>query len=219
MLSFDDGPLPEKTDAVVSALKELRAQDGRPVRAAFFMVGGKPQGFWEHRKYYAPYETWPRKGSLCDHPTVAQNVLAAGHFIGNHTAHHAWFRWPWLSSEQSIHREISAWEEAARSALVHGGHKLLRPPYLVNTKNLRAAARARDYTVVPGISTGDSLPFADAAYVKQKALRILEAWNEPRPCVLVFHDIFPVTYTCIGEIVRFLQDKGFTLVHFDPTRI
>jgi len=55
--------------------------------------------------------------------------------------------------------------------------------------------------------------------VKKTALQLLKGWEKDEPCVLIFHDIRPVTYNHIGEIISYLQEQGFTLVHFDPSRI
>lgn len=60
-LTFDDGPWPKQTDAVLAILDEY------DVPATFFMLGDRVK----------------RK------PDVARRVAAAGHLIGNHTYHHA----------------------------------------------------------------------------------------------------------------------------------
>ncbi|MGB4593928.1 MAG: polysaccharide deacetylase family protein [Coriobacteriia bacterium] len=60
-LTFDDGPWPRQTDAVLEILDEY------DVPATFFMVGDRVK----------------RK------PDIAKRVARAGHLIGNHTYHHA----------------------------------------------------------------------------------------------------------------------------------
>ena len=59
-LTFDDGPIPEVTTSVLSILKKYNA------KATFFMVGDNV------KKY----------------PAIKQQVLDAGHRIGNHTMKH-----------------------------------------------------------------------------------------------------------------------------------
>jgi len=64
-LTFDDGPNPPHTEAVLDVLARHGA------RATFFMVGE----------------------SAARHPELVQRVAAAGHEIGNHTMHHAIVAW------------------------------------------------------------------------------------------------------------------------------
>lgn len=59
-LTFDDGPVPGVTDWVVEELAK------RAMSATFFMVGD----------------------NVRKHPSLAQEVVAAGHQLGNHTYHH-----------------------------------------------------------------------------------------------------------------------------------
>jgi len=64
-LTFDDGPNPPHTGAVLDVLARHDA------RATFFMVGE----------------------SAARHPELVRQVAAAGHEIGNHTMHHAILAW------------------------------------------------------------------------------------------------------------------------------
>ena len=50
MLSFDDGPLPE-TERVLDILATLKAIDGTPVKAGFFLLANAPDEFWQQRIY------------------------------------------------------------------------------------------------------------------------------------------------------------------------
>src|SRR6218665_1409504 len=61
ILTFDDGPMPKKTDKILSILDEYG------VKATFLMVGQMAKA----------------------HPEIAQRVVAAGHTIGSHTNRHA----------------------------------------------------------------------------------------------------------------------------------
>ena len=59
-LTFDDGPIPEVTEFVLTELEKNQAQ------ATFFWVGD----------------------NMVKHPDLAQKVILAGHQIGNHTYNH-----------------------------------------------------------------------------------------------------------------------------------
>jgi peptidoglycan/xylan/chitin deacetylase (PgdA/CDA1 family) len=59
-LTFDDGPVPEITPAILDILAE------RNVKATFFCVGH----------------------NVAKHPEIFEQVQKAGHAIGNHTYHH-----------------------------------------------------------------------------------------------------------------------------------
>jgi peptidoglycan/xylan/chitin deacetylase (PgdA/CDA1 family) len=60
LLTFDDGPIPETTPLILSALDKLR------IKAAFFCVGN----------------------NIDKNPELAKEILSCGHEIGNHTYNH-----------------------------------------------------------------------------------------------------------------------------------
>lgn len=59
-LTFDDGPIPEATPFILKTLAEFG------VHATFFMVGD----------------------NVCKHPELYDQIVAAGHQVGNHTFNH-----------------------------------------------------------------------------------------------------------------------------------
>jgi peptidoglycan-N-acetylglucosamine deacetylase len=61
-LTFDDGPWPETTEAVLKTLKEEK------IKATFFVIGQPLQSF----------------------PEIGKKIVADGHVIANHTMHH-WY--------------------------------------------------------------------------------------------------------------------------------
>jgi peptidoglycan/xylan/chitin deacetylase (PgdA/CDA1 family) len=218
MLSFDDGPLPE-TGRVLDALATLRAIDGTPVKAGFFLLADAPDGFWQRRIYYAPYELWTDKGSIAKYPNIARRINQAGHIIGNHSTHHAWFRWPWLDTPEVVLGEFTEWEAIATRILGASNKRLFRPPYLTLNTHVRDTADQLGYQIVMGEMAGDAIPDMTIARLKQRTQSILAAWRKPYPCLLIFHDNRPTTYQHLGEIVINLQQQGFRLVHFDPKRL
>jgi peptidoglycan/xylan/chitin deacetylase (PgdA/CDA1 family) len=219
MLSFDDGPLPDATGRVLDALTALRTVDGRQVKAGFFLLADAPDDFWQRRIYYSPYEVWTNKGSIAKYPKITQRINQSGHIIGSHTAHHSWFQWPWLDTPDAMLNEFTEWEAVSKPVLGQLNPRMFRPPYLIVTESVRETARKLDYKIVMGEMAGDAIPGMEVEDIKKKTSSILAAWSKPYPCVLIFHDIFPVTYEHLYEIVSNLQKQGFSLVNFDTGRL
>lgn len=242
MLTFDDGPVPGKTDAVLATLRRYLGEDGQPVRAGFFMVGDAPVGFWPGRRYYAPYEIWIHKGSMRRHPEIVARVRAAGHLIGNHTTHHIWPRWPWYRSEARLTAELQAWETIAREAAEQDptaragdesttvsprnesprneSTRLFRTPYLADTPELTRVAQTLGYQIIGGETVGDASPEHTAQDVLKRVQHLMETpQNDKTPVVLIFHDILPLTVNHLGDVIDCLLDRGYALRHFDPAHL
>lgn len=219
MLSFDDGPLPDKTERVLDILATLDAVDGTPVKAGFFLVADAPDEFWQRRYYYALYELWTEKGSMAKYPEITRRIQQAGHSIGSHTSHHSWLRWPWLDTPAAVLGEFTKWETIYKLVLGESNAHLFRPPYFIVSQNVRDTARRLGYQIVMGESVDDAIPGITVNLIKLKTQSILTAWDKSYPCLLIFHDIRPTTYQNLSEIVRNLQQQGFRLVHFDPKRL
>jgi peptidoglycan/xylan/chitin deacetylase (PgdA/CDA1 family) len=96
-LTFDDGPVPGITDWVLEELEK------RSMKATFFMVGDNV------RKY----------------PALAQEVVAAGHQLGNHTYHHLS---GWKISTKAYLEDVAACD-AILSDTVGEMPRFFRPPY------------------------------------------------------------------------------------------
>ncbi len=222
MLTFDDGPVPGKTDLVLDAVKKMKTADGTRVKAAFFMIGDAPKDALAARRYFAPYEIWTNKGSMLEYPDLVKRVLAEGHFVGNHTAHHAWLRWPWFWSHTAIHEEIRDWEtHASHAGAPLPKPKLFRPPHLIKNEGVTASSKLLGYQVVTGYTVGDASPLNSIEDIKT---RITQIFADPKipagePVVLIFHDIMPKTYQHLTEIVTYLRQQGHELVHFDPGKL
>lgn len=89
-LTFDDGPIPEVTPKVLAILDKYQ------VKATFFMVGE----------------------NIDKHPDVFEQVVRAGHSIGNHTYNHLK---GWRTSHEEYMANVAQWEEAVHrtSYIVH----------------------------------------------------------------------------------------------------
>lgn len=214
MLSFDDGPLPGATDAVLDTLARYTGEDGAPLRAGFFMVGDAPPNFWPARRYYAPYELWIHKGSMRRSPDLVRAVQQAGHVLGNHTHHHIWGRWPRYRAVPAVAEEITGWETIARAAgWPADAPRLFRSPYLIDTPALRSAVAQTGYRWVGGHTVGDAVPRCTRASVQQTLDRLLAAPGDA-PMMLILHDILPVTTANLGAWLDALQRRGHPLRHF-----
>jgi len=201
-LSFDDGPLPDKTDKIVRALKNFY-YNGEPVKAAFFQIGAKIHKFGELTRF------------------VDQN----GHLVGNHTQYHERFGHETLP-DKTIREDIILCEEEIRKALGKEPLKIIRNRSLWQEERFDRMAQEMGYEICHGEMLQDWESPSNLKEVEEKAEQVLSNWNtkdnpqlHPYPAILIFHEFPEVTYDHIGEIVRYLQDRGFELVDFDPDQI
>jgi peptidoglycan/xylan/chitin deacetylase (PgdA/CDA1 family) len=233
MITFDDGPLPDATESIVAQLNGIILDDGKPVKAGFFMVGcngcqdsGAPMPRYG---WLMPGDPWKTKGSVRDYGSMVRHValVPAEHVIGNHTQHHMMF-WPWIA-KQDVEAEITACEKELKLALDPISRPLdmvFRPPYFAYNPAVERATRSLGFKIIMGAG-GGRRSAVDASWwissvedIEQNATDLILNWKGNEPCVLVFHDASPITPYNIAEIIRYLrEEQGFTLVHFDPTRI
>jgi len=117
-LSFDDGPDPEVTPAVLDALAMYDA------RATFFSIGR----------------------SLEEHPQLGRRVVAEGHELGNHSWRHS--RWQNFFGAGEQAREIERGAQAIAAVTGHHGMPLYRPPIGLKSPRLARAAYRHELTLV-----------------------------------------------------------------------
>jgi len=117
-LTFDDGPDPEVTPAVMDALARYDA------RATFFSIGRL----------------------LNQHPQLARRLVAAGHELGNHSWRHS--RWQNLFGAKEHTREIARGERAIASLTGCRVKPLYRPPIGLKSPQLARVASRRRLTLV-----------------------------------------------------------------------
>ncbi len=114
-LTFDDGPVPRVTDWVLEELAK------RELNATFFMVGD----------------------NVRKHPLLAQEVLSAGHQVGNHTYHHLS---GWKTSTATYLEDVASCDAIIEDTL-GVQTSLFRPPYGW-MKPLQAREVAKDKKIV-----------------------------------------------------------------------
>jgi peptidoglycan/xylan/chitin deacetylase (PgdA/CDA1 family) len=197
VLTFDDGPIPEKTEKIVRALMRFY-YNGEPVRAAFFQVGAKIHKFPELTRF------------------VDQN----GHLIFNRAISLERRSRNWWNA-QRIEKMIQEWEEEIYKVLGRKPERIIRARYLKEGSRLERELQKAGVRVCGGELTFD-FRSPSVEVVKIKTEEILQAWNtkentqlHPYPVILIFHEHPRWTHDHIGEIVSYLQDRGFLLVNFD----
>jgi peptidoglycan/xylan/chitin deacetylase (PgdA/CDA1 family) len=200
-MTFDDGPLPEKTEKIVRALKRFYC-DGEPVRAAFFQIGVKVEKFGDLSRF----------------------AHQQGHLVLNHTHYHAHFGYRMLNDEE-IRDDILLCEEAIHRAIGAEPVKIIRSRALREDERFEREAGKLGYR----FCTGELLDDWEASSIEEietRAGQVLESWNtredptlHPFPAILIFHEFPELIYDHIGEIISHLQDRGFVLANFDPDLI
>ena len=139
-LSFDDGPDPETTPAVLDALREYRA------RATFFVIGR----------------------ALEAHPELGRRMAAEGHAIGNHSWQHS--RWQNFWSAARLEREIARGDQAVAAVTGADAPILYRPPVGLKSGELGHAAWKRRLTLVAWSLHSRDTRLADAESIARRVL-------------------------------------------------
>lgn len=170
-LTFDDGPTPEVTPFV---LEQLAAYDAK---ATFFCVGANVE---KHARLY-------------------QNVLNAGHRVGNHTQTHL--------NAYSVSRK--AWKADFEKAERVIESNLVRPPYGALTWPLERYLTKKGYEVIMwSFITYDFDEKSDP----ERALRLLKK-RKGFGDIVVMHDqprAQKNIETLLPEALRFYKSEGFS---------
>lgn len=145
-LTFDDGPHPDITPRVLDLLNEYNA------KATFFCIGDR----------------------VIEYPTVVEQILAAGHTIGNHTQHHLN---GWKTSANEYVNDVAEAQGLIKTPL-------FRPPYGRMTGNqARAISKLGLKIIMWNILSADYNQDISPADV---SIRVTE--NIEDGSIVVFHD-------------------------------
>jgi peptidoglycan-N-acetylglucosamine deacetylase len=179
-LTFDDGPWPKITPKVLEILKQHQ------IKATFFMIG-------RHLRL---------------HPEIAQQVVAAGHGVGNHSWSHP------LKSEPIETQEIIAEIENTTVSLkmITGLRTdLFRPPGGHLENGLVDYAHQKKYlTVMWTIDPADSKPEITAQQISDHVLKQAKPGS-----IILLHDgggDRSRTLTALPKIITGLKAQGYTFV-------
>jgi peptidoglycan/xylan/chitin deacetylase (PgdA/CDA1 family) len=175
-LTFDDGPIPEVTEFVLETLDRYQA------KATFFCVGE----------------------NISKHETIAKQIVANGHVIGNHTYHHIK---GWNTANTAYYENVDQCEEAISNAGINS-RRLFRPPYgRISTRQIKNL-RAQYDIVMWDVLTGDY----NASLSPKNILRQITAATRPGSIVL-FHDsikAYPRMKSVLPSYLVHFIEQGYT---------
>ena len=187
VLTFDDGPWPGTTDAVLAALRH------ECVKASFFMLGR----------------------NAVAHPALARKVLAEGHTIAHHSYSHPLLsRMSLARAEAEIDRGIAAVEQAVYgSAGREPRTPIFRfPGFAANAALLGLLARRHMAVFGADLWAGDwnrmTPDFERALVLKRLA--------QTGGGIILLHDTQAQTAKMLPGLLRDLKRLGYRVVHVVP---
>lgn len=189
VLTFDDGPWPGTTPAVLEALAR------QCVKATFFLIGRNAQAA----------------------PSLVRREIAEGHTVGHHTFSHPAATLRGLSeatAQADIDRGFEADDKAAYgTAEASPKVPFFRFPGFANTPELRAWLGSRNIAVFGTDLWADDwlpiTPWAELDYV-------LSQIEEQKRGILLLHDTRRSTVHMLPELLFELKRRGFKIVHLVP---
>ena len=186
VLTFDDGPWPGNTPAVIKALTD------QCVKGTFFEIG-------EHA-------TW--------HPEISKIVAEAGMTIGSHTwSHKDLARNPYASNIELAKTEIELGVSAVHKAVGGPIAPFFRFPDLQQPPDLLAYLGTRNIST---FSTDiDSRDFK-MRRPEQVIKSVIEQLQKRGKGIVLMHDFQHATAEAMPELLRQLKANGFKIVHMVP---
>jgi peptidoglycan/xylan/chitin deacetylase (PgdA/CDA1 family) len=186
VLTFDDGPWPENTPAVLKALTDMC------VKATFFEIG-------EHA-------TW--------RPDISKMVAAAGMTVGSHTwSHKDLARKPYATDIEKAKDEIEMGVSAVHSAVGGPIAPFFRFPDLQQPADLMTYLGSRNIAIFStDIDTFDFKMRKPDDVVKSAMTKLAKNGKG----ILLMHDFQHATAEAIPELLRQLKAGGYKIVHMVP---
>ncbi|MDT9001591.1 polysaccharide deacetylase family protein [Paucibacter sp. APW11] len=193
LLSFDDGPHPVHTPAILKTLGE------HGLKAMFFQVG-RNLGERENGQAIVKH----------NQEIVAQ-VIAGGHAIGNHSYSH-----PQMSKlgEAAIDEEIDLTQQLLDQLVPAGPARtgMFRAPYGALNEQVLAELEQRHLRLV--LWNIDSMDWADPspASIVQ---RVLEELDHAGRGIVLMHDIHQRSAEALPLLIKQLRARGYRFAHWD----
>jgi peptidoglycan/xylan/chitin deacetylase (PgdA/CDA1 family) len=187
VLTFDDGPWPGNTPAVLKALAD------ECLKATFFEIG-------EHA-------TW--------HPEITKQVIDAGMTVGTHTwSHKDLARNPYAKDIELAKREIEMGISAVYMAAA-GGHvaPFFRFPDLQHPPQLLSYLAERNVAIFSTDIDSRDFKMHKPEEVIKSVMSQLEKHGKG---IILMHDFHRNTAEALPELIRQLKDGGYKVVHMLP---
>jgi peptidoglycan/xylan/chitin deacetylase (PgdA/CDA1 family) len=186
LLTFDDGPWPGNTPAVLKALAD------NCLKATFFEIG-------EHA-------VW--------HPEIAKQVVAAGNTIGSHTwSHKDLAKKPYASDIEQAKQEIEMGVSAVHAAVAGPIAPFFRFPDLQHPPTMLSYLGERNIAI---FSTDiDSFDFK-LRKPEQIIKSVMSKLEKRGKGIILMHDFQHATAEALPELLRQLKDAGYKVVHMMP---
>ena len=186
VLTFDDGPWPENTMAVVKALTN------ECLKATFFEIG-------EHA-------TW--------HPQITRQVIAAGMTVGSHTwSHKDLAKNPYASDIELAKKEIEMGVSAVHAAAEGPIAPFFRFPALQHPPQLMAYLAERNIGVFSTDIDSFDFKIRKPEQVIQSVMTKLAKHGKG---IILMHDFQRATGEAMPELLRQLKAGGYKVVHLVP---
>jgi len=186
VLTFDDGPWPGHTPAVLKALAD------QCIKATFFPIG-------KHATYY---------------PDILKQVAEAGHTVGSHTwGHKDLSRKPYSENLDLAKEEIEKGLSAVRMAIGTQGAPFFRFPALRHPPEMVTYLGTRNIGI---FSTDfDSFDFT-MRKPEQIVKSVMTKLEKRGKGIILMHDFQQHTAEALPEILRQLKAGGYKIVHMKP---
>jgi peptidoglycan-N-acetylglucosamine deacetylase len=186
VLTFDDGPIPPHSTAVLDTLAS------QCVKATFFLVGEMAREF----------------------PSIVRRIHEDGHTIGTHTEHHPlrMNRMPIEKAREEIDRGIAnvggaLWDDKDLAPF-------FRIPGLARTDAIEKELAQRGLVVFSSDTVADDWHRRIRSEdIVRLAVSRLEARGKG---ILLLHDIHRTTANALPDILKNLKAAGFHIVHIVP---
>ena len=190
VLTFDDGPWPGNTPAVLRALAD------ECLKATFFEIG-------EHA-------TW--------HPEITKQVIEAGMTVGTHTwSHKDLARNPYVKDVELAKQEIEMGISAVHIAA--GGGKVapfFRFPDLQHPPQLMSYLAERNIAVFSTDINSRDFKMHKPEEVIKSVMGQLEKHGKG---IILMHDFHRNTAEALPELLRQLRAGGYKVVHMVPNGV
>jgi peptidoglycan-N-acetylglucosamine deacetylase len=187
VLTFDDGPWPGSTEAVLKALAD------ECLKATFFEIG-------EHASW---------------HPQVTKQVIDAGMTLGTHTwSHKDLARSPYANDPAKAEQEIEMGNSAVHSAAAGGKvAPFFRFPDLQTPPQLLSYFAERNIAIFSTDIDSRDFTMHKPEQVINSVMTQLKKWGKG---IVLLHDFHRNTAEALPELLRQLKLAGYKVVHLVP---